>query len=54
MMLALWSRLIKAKANINHTESIGHDLGIIAASNTVEHLIPEYTVTLELGATGYA
>jgi hypothetical protein len=48
----LFSQIARIKASLNYTETIGHDLGIIAASNTVEHPIPEYTITVELGATG--
>ena len=48
----LFNQIARIKASPNYTEVIGHDLGIIAKANTVEHLIPESTVTVELGATG--
>jgi hypothetical protein len=47
----LFSQIARIKASLNYTETIGHGLGIIAASNSVEHLIPEYTITVELSAT---
>ena len=52
MQKRLFSQIVRIKASPNYTEAIGHDLGIIAASNSVEHPIPESTVTVELGATG--
>ena len=48
----LFNQIARIKASPNYTEVIGHDLGIIAKANTVEHLIPESTITVELGATG--
>jgi len=48
----LFSQITRIKASLNYTQAIGHDLGIIAASNSVEHLIPEPTVSVELGETG--
>ena len=52
MQKRLFSQIVRIKASPNYTEAIGHDLGIIAASNSVEHPIPESAVTVELGATG--
>ena len=52
MQKRLFSQITRIKASPNYTDVIGHDLGIIATSNTVEHLIPEPTVTVELGETG--
>jgi hypothetical protein len=48
----LFNQIARIKASPNYTEVIGHGLGIIAKANAVEHIIPESTVTLELGATG--
>jgi hypothetical protein len=48
----LFSQIARIKVSLNYTETIGHDLGIIAATNSVEHPVPEYTITVELGATG--
>ena len=52
MQKRLFSQIVRIKASPNYTEAIGHDLGIIGASNSVEHPIPEATVTVELGETG--
>ena len=48
----LFNQIARIKASPNYTEVIGHDLGIIAKANTVEHLIPESIIAVELGATG--
>ena len=48
----LFNQIARIKASPNYTEAIGHDLGIIATTHTVEHLIPESTVTVEQGASG--
>ena len=48
----LFNQIARIKASPNYTEVIGHDLGIIAKANNVEHLIPESTIAVELGATG--
>ena len=48
----LFSQIVRIKAGADYTKSIGKDLGVIATANTVEHPIPEFTVTVELGATG--
>lgn len=52
MQKRLLSQIARIKASLNYTDVIGHDLGIIAASNSVEHLIPEPTVSVELGESG--
>ena len=52
MQKRLFSQIVRIKAGPNYTEAIGHDLGIIAASNSVEHPIPEAAVTVELGEIG--
>ena len=36
----LISQVVRIKAGAKYTEAIGHDLGIIAVSNTIEHLTP--------------
>lgn len=48
----LTSQIIRIKASSKYTEAIGHDLGIIASSSTVEHLIPVPSILLELGESG--
>ena len=52
MQKRLSSQITRIKASLNYTDVIGHDLGIIAAANTVQHLIPEPTVSVELGENG--
>ena len=48
----LFNQIARIKTSLNYNDVIGHDLGIIGSSNTVEHLIPEPTVSVELGKTG--
>ncbi len=48
----LISQVVRIKASSKYTEAIGHDLGIIAVSNTIEHLTPIATVLVELGESG--
>lgn len=48
----LFAQIARIKTNINYTDIIGQDLGIIGISSTVEYLIPEFTATVEQGATG--
>lgn len=48
----LFSQIVRIKASINYNESIGHDLGIIDQVSTTDHPIPEYTLSVEMGATG--
>ena len=52
MQKRLSSQIIRIKASANYTDVIGHELGIIATTNTVEHLIPDPTVYVELGESG--
>jgi len=52
MQRRLFSQIARIKVSLNYTDVIGHDLGIIASANTVEHLIPEFTVSVELGKAG--
>ena len=46
------SQIIRIKASAKYTEAIGHDLGIIASSNTIEHLTPVPSISVELGESG--
>ncbi len=48
----LFSQITRIKAGAGYTDSIGKDLGVVATANTTEHPVPEFTVTVELGATG--
>jgi hypothetical protein len=48
----LFSQIARIKASLNYNEAVGQNLGIIALSNTVEHPVPEFTATVELGAVG--
>jgi len=48
----LISQVVRIKAGAKYTEAIGHDLGIIASSNTVEHLTPDPSISVELGESG--
>ncbi|MCX7107445.1 MAG: hypothetical protein NTV66_07695 [Methylococcales bacterium] len=48
----LFSQIARIKASLNYNEAIGKDLGIIGTHDTVEHPIPEYSLTVELGANG--
>ena len=52
MQKRLFSQIVRIKASPNYTDVIGQDFGIIAISNKVEHLIPEPTISVELGETG--
>jgi hypothetical protein len=45
----LFSQIARIKASLNYTEVIGKDLGIIAIPDTVEHPVPEFWLTAELG-----
>ena len=38
--------------NTSYTETIGHDLGIIAIDSKVEYLIPEFIASVEQGSNG--
>ena len=48
----LFSQIARIKAALEFDGSIGHDLGIIATTNTTDHPVPEFTLTVEMGATG--
>jgi hypothetical protein len=52
MQKRLFSQIARIKASLNYTDVIGHDLGIIASANTVQHLTPMPTANVELGETG--
>ena len=45
----LFSQIARIKASLNYNEAIGKDLGIIAIPDTVDHPVPEYWLTVELG-----
>ena len=45
----LFSQIARIKASLNYNEPIGKDLGIIAIPDTVDHPVPEYCLTVELG-----
>jgi len=48
----LFNQIARIKINPNYTETIGHDLGIIAIISNVEHAIPDPTITVEQGVNG--
>jgi len=48
----LFSQIVRIKASPNYNEAVDHNLGIIAVSNNVDHPVPEFTITVELGAAG--
>ncbi len=48
----LLNQVARIKTNLNYTETIGHDLGIIAIASNVEHPIPEFTASVEQGSNG--
>ena len=48
----LFSQIIRIKASTNYTEAIGHDLGVIAIANNIEHLIPIPSISVERGEFG--
>jgi hypothetical protein len=52
MQKRIFALITRLKTSANYNESIGKNLGIIAILNTTEHPTPEFTVTVELGATG--
>jgi hypothetical protein len=45
----LFGQIARIKASPNYTEVIGQDLSIILIPDTVEHPVPEYSLTVELG-----
>jgi hypothetical protein len=48
----LFSQIARIKASLEFNDSIGHDLGIIAKTTATVHPIPEFSLTVEMGATG--
>lgn len=48
----LFSQIARIKASLNYNELVGQNLGVIAIPNTVEHPVPEFTLTVEEGAVG--
>ncbi len=48
----LFSQIVRIKAGANYSEAIGHDLGIIAIPNNIEHLIPIPSILVERGESG--
>ena len=48
----LLNQIARIKINPSYTETIGHDLGIIATTSTVEHFVPIPEAFVELGDTG--
>ncbi len=48
----LLNQIARIKINPSYTETIGHDLGIIAIASNVEHLIPEFTARVEQSSNG--
>ena len=46
----LFSQIVRIKASLNYNEAIGKDLGIIAIPDTIDHPVPEYALTVLLGA----
>ena len=52
MQKRLFSQVARIKANPNYNEAVGQNLGIIGISSNVEHPVPEFSVTVEMGATG--
>lgn len=46
----LFSQIVRIKAHPGYNEAIGHDLGVIAT--TVDHPVPEYSLSVELGSNG--
>lgn len=48
----LFSQVTRIKASANYNGAIGQNLGVIAILNTVDHPVPEFNVTVEMGAAG--
>jgi hypothetical protein len=48
----LFAQIARIKTNVNYTDIIGQDLGIVATSSSIQYLTPEFTATVEQGATG--
>jgi hypothetical protein len=45
----LSSQIARIKARLNYNEAIGKDLGVIAIPDNVEHGVPEFWLTVEMG-----
>jgi len=45
----LFSQIARIKASLNYNEAIGKDLGVIAIQDNVEHVVPEFWLTVEMG-----
>ena len=45
----LFSQIVRIKASLNYNEAIGQDLGIIATPDNSIHLVPDFTLTVEMG-----
>ena len=45
----LFSQINRIKASLNYNEVIGQDLGIIAPLDTTNHLVSEFSLSVELG-----
>jgi hypothetical protein len=52
MQKRLFSQIARIKASLAFNESIGHDLGVIATTTTTDHPVPEFSLSVEMGATG--
>ena len=48
----LFAQIIRLKASAGFNDAIGKDLGVIGTGTTIEHPMPEFTATVELGMTG--
>ena len=48
----LFAQISRIKTNPNYTDIIGQDMGIIGISSSVQYLTPEFTASVEQGATG--
>ena len=48
----LFSQIVRIKASLNYTEAIGKDLGIVGTPTTIDHPIPEYSLSVELSTNG--
>jgi hypothetical protein len=52
MQQPLLSQITRVKASLDFNESIGHDLGVIATTTTADHPVPEFSLSVEMGASG--
>jgi len=48
----LFAQIARIKTCLSYTDIIGQDLGIMAVSSSVQHLVPEFTLSVEQGAMG--